>query len=122
MTPTRTIFKTSDGLGEWFYDLRYGLTHRTGHEWNWRSRWVYTLRDARCGLGLHWPIQLTRGYSYGYEPPEPHFECSTCGFERLPYRAVFWEGPLAYVYAAWFWLRHPVQQWRYRRDEKANPS
>lgn len=69
------------------------------------------LRAFLCELGLHWPIKFTQGYySGGYEPPEPGWECQWCGHERLPYRAIFWEG--------WRWaLIHPIQAWQAHREE-----
>lgn len=97
-----------DGLGEWFYELRYGLTHK-GDAGTWRKRWRYTLTQARCGAGLHWPVQWTQGTFGGYvNPDDPHFECATCGHRRDPYRATFWYGGrLHFVWRAWWWLRHP---------------
>lgn len=107
-----------DGFGEWFYELRYGLTHRTGFEKNWRSRWAYTLSTARCGADFHWPIKWTEGYSSGYSPPEPHWECATCGYERLPYRAIFWSGRLGMVAQAIYYIRRPREWWRTRDDRR----
>lgn len=119
--PTRKTSRFPDGLGEWFYELRHGLTHRTGYEKNWRTRWAYTLRSARCGAGLHWPIKWSQGYySGGYEPPEPTWECATCGYERLPYRAWFWDGPGGRLLYAWTWIRHPREMWQARQDDRAS--
>jgi hypothetical protein len=117
---TRTVFTCSDGIGEWFYELRYGLTHKYPTDTSRWSRARYTLRMALCGAGLHWPIKWSQGYySGGYEPPEPTWECAWCGFERLPYRAVFWEGPFVHVAWAWAWLRSPRQMWRVHQEWKA---
>lgn len=115
----RSSHRFPDGFGEWLYELRYGLTHRTEFDRGWRSRWAYTLRAARCGAGIHWPIQFQSMVSYSeYEPPEPGWACSTCGYERLPYRAVFWSGPLSWLFVIAYWLRHPREWWRGRADRR----
>lgn len=54
----------------------------------------YTLRNALCNFGLHYPITFW-DCAGGYDrPKEWGWACETCGHERLPYRAWLWSTPL----------------------------